>query len=274
MISIYQYLDYRKYLKDDFERRKSRNDKFSIRAFAKKLDINAGTVTRILSGKRNISENTAEKLIKYLKSRKRGEKYFKLLVKFNQTDNTMERRICYEQIKSYRKVNVKSLGADQYEYFSKWYNVAIREILNFYDFHGNYKKLAGMINPRIKPGQARQAIRDLEKLQLIKKNKKNKWELCNRLITTGDKWKNTDIHTFQINMNELGKKAMDNFNRHERDISTITLSLSQKGFKKIAELLKKTRKQIIEIANSDKKVDRAYQANFQLFPLSKEYKGK
>lgn len=53
---------YRQYLKEELKRRTERNPRYSLRAFATALEINAGTLSRILSGKQIISRNLAKKL--------------------------------------------------------------------------------------------------------------------------------------------------------------------------------------------------------------------
>jgi uncharacterized protein (TIGR02147 family) len=269
--SIYQYLDYRNFLTDWFKEKKKKNPRYSIRAFARSLKLNAGTVTRILQGKRNISKKVITRIIEHFKLRQKEAEYFELLVIFNQSKKAEEKRIYYERIMNFLKVNHKKIEAGQYEYFNQWYNIAVREILNFYPFDGDFSTLAKFLEPRIKPGQAKNAVKLLEKLRLIKKNKKGTYRLSDSFITTGEKWKGTAIHAFQMAMAELGKKSLDRFPKGERDISTLSLGLSPQGLARIREVLKETRKQIMAISKSEKKVNRAYQLNFHLFPLSKPY---
>jgi transcriptional regulator with XRE-family HTH domain len=57
----------RKYLQQEFIRRKKRNPRYSIRGFARDLEIDATALSRILAGKRVAGLKTARKLLNQLK---------------------------------------------------------------------------------------------------------------------------------------------------------------------------------------------------------------
>jgi transcriptional regulator with XRE-family HTH domain len=53
-------------LQDEFERRRARNARYSLRAFARGLDIDHSTLSQMMRGKRTIPDRTLEKLAKQL----------------------------------------------------------------------------------------------------------------------------------------------------------------------------------------------------------------
>lgn len=57
---------YKAYLQDELARRCERNPRYSVRAFARALDINDGALSQILSGKRVPAFKTAQRIIKAL----------------------------------------------------------------------------------------------------------------------------------------------------------------------------------------------------------------
>lgn len=81
MQSIFYYQDYRKYLHNFYTECNLRNPKFSLRAFAAKLELNVSNIVRVMSGERNLSTSSLERVINYLKLREREAEYFTLLVK-------------------------------------------------------------------------------------------------------------------------------------------------------------------------------------------------
>jgi uncharacterized protein (TIGR02147 family) len=54
-----------------------------------------------------------------------------------------------------------------------------------------------------------------------------------------------------------------------RDVSSVTLTLSEKNFQQVKGLVQKFRKELLTIANNDPEPEAVYQINFQLFPLTK-----
>lgn len=68
-------------------------------------------------------------------------------------------------------------------------------------------------------------------------------------------------------MAELGVEAIERFPKNQRDISTLTVSLSAESLERIKALIKSVRDNILEEAKTGG--DRVYQINFQVFPVSK-----
>ena len=66
-----------------------------------------------------------------------------------------------------------------------------------------------------------------------------------------------------------GAEALDRFPGPERDISSVTMALSDKNFREIKVLIQRFRKELLAIADQDQRPEGVYQVNFQLFPLAK-----
>jgi uncharacterized protein (TIGR02147 family) len=52
-------------------------------------------------------------------------------------------------------------------------------------------------------------------------------------------------------------------------MASLSFAISAEGYKAIEERLRTFRREILEIARADKKTDRIYHANFQIFPISR-----
>jgi uncharacterized protein (TIGR02147 family) len=269
MKAIYTYQDYRSFLRDFYADCNARNPRFSLRSFASKVDLNVSTITRILKGQRNISEETRNRIAAYLKLRERETEYFNLLVHYTQARNTADKCALYEQIRLFRKTRLRNLGREYNEYFSNWYNVALRELLTLMPRKTQSRQLAKMLMPSPKANDIRKSFNLLIRLGLVKQNADGCLELADKFVSTPDEWTGTAIHAFQAAMSELGTQALDRFPKAERDISTLTLSLSRNGLSLAKVVLRRAREEILAITKSDLSVDRVYELNLQLFPLSK-----
>ncbi|HEX2957330.1 MAG TPA: TIGR02147 family protein [Chitinispirillaceae bacterium] len=141
MDSIYTYFDYRKYLNDLFDNKKNQNSALSLRAISSRIGINSGTLVRILNGERNISKKLVPSFTSFLKLKGKETLYFISLVEFNQAKNNEQRRLLYDQLITLRNEYRKPMNPDKFEYYENWYNVAIREILNFFPFHDDFENV-------------------------------------------------------------------------------------------------------------------------------------
>lgn len=269
-MNIFEYLDFRKLLKDLYDLRKSEQPSFSYRYIAMKVGFkSAGFFSNILTGKRNISENIAFKFAELFKFNKKETTYFEALVNYCQATDHERRKYYFEKVLSLRKSKAHPISADQYEYFSHWYNVAIRELVNYYPFRGDFQALAKQLTPHITPAEAKKSIELLLKLELIEIREDNTYRPTEKTITTVPHVPLVAIHGFQRETMNLAKEAIDRFPRDKRSISTLTLSLSEETYQAIEDKLAKFRSDVLDMVKNDtKKVDRVYQFNFQIFPFT------
>lgn len=272
MINVFEYLNYRQLLKDLYEENKKKQSSFSYRYIGQKVGFkSAGFFTNILQGKRNISHNIIFKFAELFKFNKKETEYFELLVLYDQADQHNQKKYYFEKLLSMRKSKVHELTSEQYMYFDKWHNVAIRELLNYFPFRGDYQQLAKMVNPPITPTEARKSVELLKKLGLIEEKEDHTYRVTNKSITTYPNVPILAVHNFQLATMDLAKESIDRFPKDERSISTVTLSVSKETFKFIEEKLAIFRREIQNIVENDRhQIDRVYQFNFQVFPLSQD----
>jgi uncharacterized protein (TIGR02147 family) len=270
MPNIFEYYDYHKYLLDYYTEKKGTSRYFSYRYMSRQLGIDAGYLVKVLQGQKNLSYQSTPQVTSLLKLNKKETEYFKVLVLFGKTKSNTEIAEYFEKLLHISETKRVSVDADKYEFYKKWYYSVVREVIGFFPFKGDYKALAEMILPPITPGQAKKSVELLERLDLIKKNSDGVYASTERFITTGEKWRSIAIRQFQEETIQLAKTALDVVPKDERDMSTITLSISREGFEEIKEILKQTRRQVFEVAEKDPNVNGAYQLNLQLFPISKK----
>jgi uncharacterized protein (TIGR02147 family) len=272
MAAIFSYFDFREFLKADFAQRKTRNPGFSIRAMAAKLGLNSGTLTRIFNEKRNIGKNLLPKFIKFLGLRSKEAEYFTYLVEFCQAKSERQRMAGYRELVKLRNGRTKEVSESRYTFYEEWYFTAIRELLRFFPFKGDYQALSKMLDPPISVLEAKRAISLLTGLGFIDKVGSS-YVARENCISTGEIWQGTAIERFHQDMLKKAIEAIDKISRQERDYSTMTMGYSKEGYKKVRELLKRTRDELTRIEECDRGHSRVYQINMQLFPLSKPYEG-
>lgn len=269
MKSLFSYTDYREFLKDYYESRKRDDPHFSHRFIAAKVGFDSGYFTKILQGTRNISPVFISKFAEFLGLRVKETEYFEALVLFNQARSFAEKKRNLEKLLSFRKTDSRLLNKHQYELFDKWYYLAVREILAFYPFSGDFEALAKLTVPVILPKEAKKAISVLEKAGLVRKSESGVYERVEPVWTTGPEVQSVALVNLHRAMADLGKDAFDRFERKTRSMSTLTLSISEREYKLIEAEIAALRHKLLAMAQSCEKPDRVYQCNFNVFPLSK-----
>jgi uncharacterized protein (TIGR02147 family) len=269
-IKIFEYTDYRKYLKDYYNEQKAVNKAFSYRYFAQKAGFNSsGLFKDITDGRCNMQSGIIIKFSNAIGLNKKEEEYFENMVYFNQAKSTEEKKRYFERMMRFYDSKAYKVDANQYEYYTKWYYSAIRELLAIGKFKDDYNLIAGKLNPKISSAQAKKAIQILSKLDLIRKNKSGYYECEDEIITTGPEIKSLSVANFQKVMMEMAKEAIDRHPSKHRNISTVTFSASKTVYKDIERELIACRKRILNMIKHCSNMENVYQLNLQLFPLTK-----
>jgi uncharacterized protein (TIGR02147 family) len=161
MASIFDYSDYRQFLKEYYESHKALNPAFSYRYLAQKAGVNSAPFFKfILEGKRNLTKATILKTCIALKLNDREAEYFENLVFFNQAKTVAEKNHFFARlVEKQRHRNVAKIKEHQLEYFSEWYHCIVRELVCLQDFNDDYARLARRLFPVITPREAEKSVR-------------------------------------------------------------------------------------------------------------------
>jgi uncharacterized protein (TIGR02147 family) len=224
----------------------------------------------VIEGKSNISNSSVGKLSKALGLVKTERSYFENLVMFDQAKNIDEKMKYLEKLKkSTSAIKSYVLTDEHFEYFSQWYHAVVLELLNTMKFRGDYAKLADTIHPPIKVSEVEQSIQLLKRLGLVEEDGKGDLRVTQQFVSTaGISMQALAVKNVQRKMAHLAADAIDSTPPPERDISGVSIGISQEGFNKVQEELARCRQRLLEIAAEDKLSNRVYRVNLHLFPLS------
>ena len=270
---IFEYLDYREFLRDYYQSKKAANPAFSLRAFSDKIGFKAKDfISRVMQGDKNLSTQSIQKIVTGLKFGKREASFFEDLVWFNQAETMDEKNSWFQKMQNELKIvrfteGQHQLAFYQYQVYSHWRHLVVRSLIGMYGFHGDFTSLAKSVHPTIPIEEAKESVELLEKCNLVKKNEDGSYELVNKDITTGDRTSKIALRGFHQHCLALGAESIDRDPPTMRNISGLTLGISQAGYEKIVERMSAFRKEIAQIANEDKDADKVYQMQLLLFPI-------
>jgi uncharacterized protein (TIGR02147 family) len=274
MKSIYEYLDYRLYLRDYYEDQKRTDPGFSYRIWAERAGFKARDfILRVMRRESRLSGESADALAKAMKLSSAESRYFKEMVRYNQAKTFMEQELCYSRLRrQHLRFKSRSAGRvltyDYFEFYSEWYHAAIRSLINSYGFDGDYEWLARSVYPAISTSKARKSVALLEKLGLIQRDASGAYHITDADITTGDEVRSSALRRFYGTGMKLMANALDKLSMDRRNISGMTVGISESTYHKIIEKIKTFRQEIAFLAKEEKTPDRVYQVNFHVFPLS------
>jgi uncharacterized protein (TIGR02147 family) len=278
-LRLFAYTDYRAFLKDALQALKERDSKFSQRWVLQRLGLkSSGWLADMLAGRRNLSRIQASVFGQILSMNAREELYFQTLVDYDQAKTLPEKNRCYEKLLTFHEIPKDLVDPDRFDYFSHWYIPAIREYLLIEPFKGDAEKLAKRLRPAITAKQATQAIEVLERLGMVKRYASGELRPSVEHVKKQSQF-SAPVHYYRYikAQIELGMGAMESIPKEERDVSAVTLTLSEEGFAAMREEFKELRRRMIRLSEEENRkfwqgVDgdsrRVFQAVLQLFPVS------
>jgi uncharacterized protein (TIGR02147 family) len=269
-IDIFKYLDYRDYLQEVYNCLKKSRKGFSYRSFAKQACIpSPNYLFRVLQGSRNLTDNYCPHICTALDLSPDEARYFVALVNFNnekkpeKKEESLRRLLMLRHTRGEFRLEDKKL-----KFFAKWYYPIIRELVIVLDFKEDYNLLARSCIPRITAVQAENAVRYLLSNGFIKRDESGKYIQTDPVITTGAEVNSVFLRKYHRQTITQCADALDSVKLFERDISSLTMSVSKKTFQDIKIEIQEFRKRLLALAKKDTNPELVCFTGFQLVPRS------
>lgn len=269
--SVFQYNDYRILLKDLFQFHQKRNRHFTFRFFSQKAGLSSPSALKeVMDNKKNLTQRSILQFAIGFNLNKSETDYFTSLVYFNQAEAEDEKNRYYKELMRLQQNHKgKTLTASQYEYYSNWYNSAIRELACIKGFKDDPDWIAEKLVPAIKPSEAKKAIELLTSIGLLTRQQDGTLKQDTPKLEVDADVTGLSIRNFNRNMIQLGAEAIERFDKDEREVSGLTLGISRECGQEIKNMVREFKKQVLNYAVNDARTaDTVYQLNFQLFPMT------
>jgi uncharacterized protein (TIGR02147 family) len=265
---VYDYLDYRGFLRDALAYEKTQGRISGHRDVATFLGLKSpGHITWILQGKRNLVDEPRRRMAKLLGLTGNALEYFLLLVIHNDTSNPDERRRIFARIaflQSGRKVTPSRAAA---RYWTRWYNPVLRELVALHKVRRQDAALvAARLDPPLTTEQVEESLDLLLELGMVSAREDGTLDRCESILSAGENWSVEGIRAFQKSLIELSLRSLSAIPRERRDISTLTFSASHERFQKIRQRIQETRAEILTLIRTDPHPDGIYHLVVELFP--------
>lgn len=268
MKAIFEYLDYRQYLRDYYEAKRD-GGKLSLRLFSKRAGLGAPNYLKlVIDGKRNLTDKTIQKFSQGLGFKKEEAEFFEDLVRMNQAETHDEKNAYYRKlsrITSYLKA--KHIEKDQYEFLSEWYYAAIREMTLLPSFVLDYDWIARSLRPQITARQAERAVALLLRLGLVVHDASGKLTPSDRSVASGNEVACLGASNFHIQMLARAAEFVANSRAAHREVSSLTVALSPEKFEAAKKKIQDFRREMHAFLAECSDPTLVYQLNFQFFPL-------
>jgi uncharacterized protein (TIGR02147 family) len=278
---VYNYLDYRQFIKDRLARMRETDPSFSYRTFNEKAGLkSSGHIKLIMDGHRNIGKKIFYNVCKGLGLSERESRFFESLVRFNQASTLEDKERYYQQVlEGYPPRYAKQMEINQYKIFSHWVYVAILELVRVNSFKADPQWISAKIRPDVGIVEIKHALHDLEELGLIASRPDGTYYRTEKMICTPNEVQSVTLAQFHEQMTNLAVEALKRDDVTEKEFSTLTIALSKEKIGVLKNKMQEFKKELhslLEGHEDEGNLTDVVHVNLQLFKLTRdeeEHKG-
>lgn len=268
MVPVFDYLDYREFLKDFYESKKAEFPLFSYRVMAQHVGMDASNLFRVLQKDLHLPARCVPQVLEYVELSGRGAEYFQILLAYARTKAKKEKQLILEKALALRDVQRKILEVEELSFLRDWWVVATRCLIEVLDGRANPEAMGNRFRPKVPAAEIRKALDQLHQLGLVKKVSSGRLTLTDAHLTAGGEAHAAAVKAYQKQVLDLAKDSLDRFDREERDVSTLALAVDEEAFKDIRVMLRECRRQIQKRVEDSQRPDRVMQLSMAFHPLA------
>lgn len=264
-VMIFEYSNYRSYLKTVLVEKNKINPQFSLRAFSRFIQMSHGQLSMVLQGKKHISEDTALNISHRLQLNEKEADYFCHLVRLESAKTVQSKEFIQKRLESlHPKQTFHTLTLDAFKIISDWHHYALLEMTELDTFKPSSAWIAKRL--QISKTEVELALERLERLELIRK-KNNTWIKTNEFFSVKSDLKNDALKKFHKQILEKALESLDSQEVAERKFGSITMSLDPSKLKEAEKRMQEFRLELAKFLSRGKKTE-TYQLSMQLFKLT------
>jgi len=271
-LSIFEHLSYRSWLECWFSEKKKENPNFSHRMIARLCHQKSPSFFKdVTTGRRNLTSDQEARLLTLMKLTDEEERYFRDLVIFDQDSNLAMRTEAFERVSATRRMRFsRCLEGDQYQYLSRWYLPAIREMALCKEFQCDPDWIASQLNPPISVEEARDALDILLSLKFLVLEEDGSHSVPEISITTPNQVTGLAVHNYHQQMLKLASESIQRHRESERHMLGVTVSIPASMLPEIKEELNQMASRLLDMCDgAEGERDVTMQLGVHVFPLTK-----
>jgi uncharacterized protein (TIGR02147 family) len=240
-------------LREKLVERQLKNPAYSLRAFARAVNLNPAALSMILNGKRRVSKSLADRVAENLMLEPQQRERLLALFDHENPETSQDR--------------VVELRADEFQLISQWHHFAILSLAETQDFQSDVAWIARRLG--ISKSTAQQAIDRLVRLEMLRQTSDG------RIETTGLQYKTTsDVADVSLRKShftnlELARASLESDPLDQRDFSAMTMAVDPSLLPQAKSKIREFRRELSAFLESGSKKE-IYKLCVQLFPLSKQ----
>lgn len=246
-------------LKFELERRKSMNSSYSLRAYARSLNMSPGELSEVMRGIRPITLKLVKKLSQSIDFTKEEEEHLENLVAISRGQLDAD-----EYFIDRRSLEMIELNKAKFHLISNWHYFAILNLFDCTDFKWSVNYLSSCLG--ISREQAKEAMQALIEVGIVEK-KKSKVSVSKKNVFTGDFGVSKAVQAYHQSVLKKAIKSLEDQPIEKRHVSGIGLPIKHNEIDNVKKEIRKFEERILKKYSSEE-ADVVYQLESAFFQIS------
>lgn len=269
MAKVLDYQDYTQLLRDDYLTRCSKIKDYNLSLYADFLGISVSLISRVLSGKRGISESNANSIAEKITKTKQEQEHFQDLVIVKHSRSIIKKEKARIRIIQRMQKHNSKLGRSDLSLLNSWLDHSLRQAAFFMNIpvFKAPQEVADYFGVSL--SEIRASLSKLVQLDLLV-DQGGVYRPKDLFVTSKEQYAGEEAKELHFQFIEKSKLALSEHPTHNRDYSVTLLNSNPDHLKKLKEEIKTFRKNIGSKASlKDKDSSGVYCLQVHLFELKK-----
>lgn len=265
---LYDYVDYRTYLRDYYQWNKSTNPAFSLRYFASRAGMRSYNYLKfVIDGKRRLTPTFTGQFARALKLEERERTYFEKLVAFTDAEAPAQKEALFREMASLRAPATIQENLEAKELFETWEHLPLLELSETRGFSEDPVWIARRLG--VTPLRAQRSLEFLIQTKLLTR-RGGRLRKSHRLNSTKDDVSRDAVKTFHSKNLQLAAMKVFEQAPEEREYGSITFALSDTKFRALKAKLRDFRNEVARFLDEpdEEPAVAVYHFGQQLFRIS------
>ena len=257
---------YQEMLLEEYESRCKRNPAYSLRAYARDLNLSPTSLSLILKGKQGLSSFKAKNISDKIGFSEPESQLFCTSVQSCHARSPRARESADVQLRK-ETFSSTELSLEYFKIISDWYHFAILELTDTKGFKSEPKWIAKKLG--ISTLEATSAIERLLRLELLTEEK-GKLKQTTGYLATPSGIPNRSLKNFHHQLLKKADQAIADQDVKEREVASVILAMDKSDLEWAREEMKNFRRSLLKRLSQKTTKDSLYCFSMQMFNLEQK----
>lgn len=246
-------------LKESLMARQTVNPQYSLRAFARDLEIDSSTLSQIINGKRSIPAKNTTLIASKLNLNDRD---FTLFLESTKNSDTI-----IDKIKISPVDQRFMLDESFYKVIAEWEHYALLDLFDLEDFENSTDYIMKKLD--LTESRTETVIQNLMTCGLLVRNSKGELTKAHSDVRTTEDREGKALNDAHLEELEIAREKLKTIDKNLRDFSSSTFAIDMNKMAEAKTIIREFRQKMAALLKNGKKTE-VYMLTIQFFPLSKK----